>query len=185
MSSSKLPTRLFILILSYGDSSGLEHPPLPDYIPGPEYLEYLVPSDDEEPIKDQPLPVDASPTGLLPGYVADFDPEEDQEEDPEEDPANEGDDDDDYDDDVDEEEASKEEEDDEEEEQHIALADSTTLPDVDPIHSAKDTEAFETDEFAPTPHVPSPRLRKARIFADLRHRCQLLFMHSLPRLLLL
>ncbi|GJX84456.1 hypothetical protein Tco_0335230 [Tanacetum coccineum] len=34
----------------------------------------------------QPLPADASPTALSPGYIADFDPEED-EEDPEEDPA--------------------------------------------------------------------------------------------------
>ncbi|GJZ36880.1 hypothetical protein Tco_0583071 [Tanacetum coccineum] len=40
----------------------------------------------EEPIKDQPLPADASPTTLLLGYIADSDPEED-EEDPEEDPA--------------------------------------------------------------------------------------------------
>ncbi|GJY79025.1 hypothetical protein Tco_0484826 [Tanacetum coccineum] len=37
-------------------------------------------------MEDQPLPVDASPTSLSPGYVADFDPEED-EEDPKEDPA--------------------------------------------------------------------------------------------------
>nr|GEV89071.1 hypothetical protein [Tanacetum cinerariifolium] len=40
----------------------------------------------EEPIEDQPLPVDASPTALSPGNIDDFDPEED-EEDPEEDPA--------------------------------------------------------------------------------------------------
>ncbi|GJR78903.1 hypothetical protein Tco_0149688 [Tanacetum coccineum] len=49
-----------------------------------EYLEYLVPSDDEVPIENQPLPTDASLTILSPGYVADFDPSE---EDPEEDPA--------------------------------------------------------------------------------------------------
>ncbi|GJX91462.1 putative reverse transcriptase domain-containing protein [Tanacetum coccineum] len=78
---------------------GPEHPPSPDYVPGPEhppssdyslkpeYPEYVVPSDDEAqsaPIKDQPLPADASPTALSPGYVADSDPSE---EDPEEDPA--------------------------------------------------------------------------------------------------
>nr|GFB02168.1 reverse transcriptase domain-containing protein [Tanacetum cinerariifolium] len=40
----------------------------------------------EAPIEDQPLPVDASPTALLPGYIADSNPEED-EEDPEEDLA--------------------------------------------------------------------------------------------------
>ncbi|GJR69013.1 hypothetical protein Tco_0015078 [Tanacetum coccineum] len=43
----------------------------------------------EAPIEDQPLPTDASPTALSPGYIADFDPEED-----EEDPADEGDNDD-------------------------------------------------------------------------------------------
>ncbi|GJV51471.1 hypothetical protein Tco_1447212 [Tanacetum coccineum] len=46
-------------------------------------------SSDEEleaPMEDQPLPVDASPTALSPGYIADSDSEED-EEDPEEDPA--------------------------------------------------------------------------------------------------
>ncbi|GJU10188.1 reverse transcriptase domain-containing protein [Tanacetum coccineum] len=37
-------------------------------------------------MKDQPLPADASPTALSPGYIADSDPEED-EEDPDEDPA--------------------------------------------------------------------------------------------------
>ncbi|GKD14074.1 hypothetical protein Tco_1198481, partial [Tanacetum coccineum] len=41
----------------------------------------------EAPIEDQPLLVDASPTALSPGYIADFNPDED-EEDPEEDPAN-------------------------------------------------------------------------------------------------
>ncbi|GKD38038.1 G-type lectin S-receptor-like serine/threonine-protein kinase [Tanacetum coccineum] len=40
----------------------------------------------EAPMEDQPLPADASPTALSPGYIIDFDPEED-EEDPEEDPA--------------------------------------------------------------------------------------------------
>ncbi|GKG21805.1 hypothetical protein Tco_0384400, partial [Tanacetum coccineum] len=40
----------------------------------------------EEPMKDQPLSADASPTALSPGYISDFDPEEDKE-DPEEDPV--------------------------------------------------------------------------------------------------
>ncbi|GJZ79503.1 hypothetical protein Tco_0644340 [Tanacetum coccineum] len=77
-------------------------------------------------MEDQPLPADASPTTLSPGYIADFNLEED-EEDPEEDPAdhpvdggdnddNESSDDDDDDDDV-----------------------------------VKDTKAFETDESASTP----------------------------------
>nr|GEZ54888.1 hypothetical protein [Tanacetum cinerariifolium] len=52
--------------------AGPEHPPSPDYVPGPEYppspvyvpepeyLKYLVPSGDEAPVEDQPLPADAS-----------------------------------------------------------------------------------------------------------------------------
>nr|GFA50227.1 hypothetical protein [Tanacetum cinerariifolium] len=40
----------------------------------------------KEPIEDQPLPVDASPTALSPGYIVDSDPEKD-EKDPKEDPA--------------------------------------------------------------------------------------------------
>nr|GEU44713.1 hypothetical protein [Tanacetum cinerariifolium] len=63
-------------------------------------------------------------------------------------------------DDKEEEEAS-EEEDDDEEEDHLALTNSFVVPDVDHVSSSKDTEAFETDESAPTP--PSPRHRKARI----------------------
>ncbi|GKC95446.1 hypothetical protein Tco_1160888, partial [Tanacetum coccineum] len=55
-----------------------EHPPSPGYMPGPEHL----PSPVDVPY---PLPTDASPTALSPGYVADFDPDEDPEEDPEED----------------------------------------------------------------------------------------------------
>ncbi|GKC29943.1 hypothetical protein Tco_1037237, partial [Tanacetum coccineum] len=78
------------------------HPPSLDYVPGPEhspspvfvpyvpeleYLEYLVPSDDEAPIEDQPLPIDALLVALSPGYVANSNLEEDPEEDPEEDHA--------------------------------------------------------------------------------------------------
>nr|GEZ41663.1 reverse transcriptase domain-containing protein [Tanacetum cinerariifolium] len=136
--------------------SGPEHPPSPDYVPGlehppspaevpyvpePEYPEYLEPSDDEAPLEDQPLPVDASPIAASPDYVADSDPEEDPEEDPKDDqadyPADEGDgddkpsddDDDDYTDDKDPEEEPFEEDD--EEEEHLALADSPAVPIMD------------------------------------------------------
>ncbi|GJU72722.1 hypothetical protein Tco_1264127 [Tanacetum coccineum] len=55
-------------------------------------------ADAEVPLEDQPLPTDALPTALSPGYMTDFDPKEDPEEDPEEDhadyPADGGDDDD-------------------------------------------------------------------------------------------
>ncbi|GJU46740.1 hypothetical protein Tco_1204006 [Tanacetum coccineum] len=69
---------------------GPEHPPSPmevSYVPEPEYPEYLVSSDAETPLEDQPLPADASPTALSPGYVADSDPNEDLKKDPEEDHA--------------------------------------------------------------------------------------------------
>ncbi|GKF67519.1 hypothetical protein Tco_0197198, partial [Tanacetum coccineum] len=81
---------------------GPEHPPSPYYMPGPEhppspvevpyvpeleYPEYLVPSNAEAPLEDQPLPADALPTALSPGFIANFDPDEDPEEDLEEDHA--------------------------------------------------------------------------------------------------
>ncbi|GJX25063.1 putative reverse transcriptase domain-containing protein [Tanacetum coccineum] len=149
---------------------GPEHLPSPDYVPGPEhppspievpyvpeleYLEYLVPSDAEAPLEDQPLPADASPTALSPGYVADSDHFKsvfgyfssflkDEE-------------------------SFEDEDDNEEEEEHLAPADSSTIPVVDHVPSVGDTEAFETDESAPTPRSPQirvpfayTRLRKAR-----------------------
>ncbi|GJZ69079.1 hypothetical protein Tco_0632629 [Tanacetum coccineum] len=51
----------------------------------------------EEPMEDQPLPADASPTALSLGYIAESDPEkdkEDREEDPADYPADRGDNDD-------------------------------------------------------------------------------------------
>ncbi|GKB21987.1 hypothetical protein Tco_0855910, partial [Tanacetum coccineum] len=162
---------------------GPEHPPSPieiPYVPEPEYPEYLVPSEDKAPMEDQPLPDDASPAALSPGYVPDSDPEEDPEEDSEEhadypadgrdgDDEPSGDDSDDDTDDDDDEEPFEDEEDDEEEEEYLAPADSSVIPVVDPVPSAGDTEAFETDETAPTPRPPQiripfaqTRLRRAR-----------------------
>ncbi|GJV35628.1 hypothetical protein Tco_1408105 [Tanacetum coccineum] len=51
-----------------------------------EYYDKLLMRNLEGLMKDQPLPTDASPTALSPGYIANFDLEEDKE-DPEEDPA--------------------------------------------------------------------------------------------------
>ncbi|GJV74696.1 hypothetical protein Tco_1506280 [Tanacetum coccineum] len=151
---------------------GHEHPPSPvevPYVPEPEYPEYLVPSNAEAPLEDQYLPTDASPTALSPGYMADSYLEEDPEEDHTEYPADEGDgddepsDDDDDDDDTDDEDEDPiEDEDDDEEEEHLAPVDSSAIPIVDPVPSAGDKEAFETDESAPT-HVPSPRRHMARM----------------------
>nr|GEU82965.1 hypothetical protein [Tanacetum cinerariifolium] len=59
----------------------------PHYVPNPEYPEYLVPSDAEAPIEDQPFLDDASPTTLVPGYIADIDSEVDPEGDLKKDPV--------------------------------------------------------------------------------------------------
>ncbi|GJX49884.1 hypothetical protein Tco_0276729, partial [Tanacetum coccineum] len=55
-----------------------------------------------------------------------------------------------------------EDEDDDEEEEHLAPADSSAIPVVDPVPLARDTKVFETDETTPTP-LPSPRRHTARI----------------------
>nr|GEV11180.1 hypothetical protein [Tanacetum cinerariifolium] len=143
---------------------GPEHPPSPDYVPGPEhqhssvyvpepeYPEYLVPSRNEASIEDQPLLDDPSPTALSLGYVADSDLEEDPKEDHADHLADGEDcDDESSNDDDDEDEESSEDED----EEDLDPIDSSAIPVVDPVLSAGDTEAFETDESVPTP--PSPR----------------------------
>ncbi|GKF10541.1 hypothetical protein Tco_0048467, partial [Tanacetum coccineum] len=148
-----------------------KHPPSPvdvPYVPETEYPEYLVPFDAEAPLEDQPLPADASPTALSTGYVTDSDLEEDPEEVPEkdhvdytingEDDDDEPSDDDEDDTDDEDEEPFEDEDDDDEEEEHLALADSSAVPVVDPVPSAGDTEAFETDESAPTPRSPHIRI---------------------------
>ncbi|GKC88085.1 hypothetical protein Tco_1148734 [Tanacetum coccineum] len=112
-----------------------KHPPSPEYLPDPkhppspidvpyipelEYPEYLVPSDAEAPLEDQPLPVESSPTALSPGYVADSDPKED--------PC------------------------------ALSLAVSSAILIVDPVSSAGDTVAFETDKSTPTPRSPQTKV---------------------------
>ncbi|GKF03244.1 hypothetical protein Tco_0030167, partial [Tanacetum coccineum] len=68
-----------------------------------------------------------------------------------------------------EQELSEDEDDEEEEEEHLAPADSSAILVVDPVPSAGDTEAFESDKSAPTPRPPQirvpfaqTRLRRAR-----------------------
>ncbi|GJY32057.1 hypothetical protein Tco_0415552 [Tanacetum coccineum] len=123
----------------------------------------------------QPLPADALPTALSPGYVADSDPDEDPEKDPKEDHTNypddgwDGDDepsdDDDDDDDINDEdkEPFEDEDDDEEEEEHLALVDSSVVPAIDHVPSAGDTKAFEIDESAPTPRSPQTKVPFSQI----------------------
>nr|GEW33333.1 reverse transcriptase domain-containing protein [Tanacetum cinerariifolium] len=173
---------------------GPEHPPYPDYVPGsehppspikipyvpePEYPKYLAPSDDEAPLKDQPLPADALPITASSDYVAYSDLEEDPEKDPEDDQADypagggDGDDepsDDDDDDDTNDEDPEVEpfEEGDEEEEEHSAPTDSSALPIGDLVLLVGETEALEADEPTHAPGSPisipfsQTRLRRAR-----------------------
>nr|GEW91326.1 hypothetical protein [Tanacetum cinerariifolium] len=58
-------------------------------------------------------------------------------------------DDDDDDDDTDDEDKEDHDDDEEEEEEHLALADSSGVPIMDPVPPAGDTETFETDELEP------------------------------------
>ncbi|GKC25506.1 hypothetical protein Tco_1027656 [Tanacetum coccineum] len=139
---------------------GPKHPPSPDYMPGPEH----------PPSPVEPLPIDASPTSLSPGYVADSDPEEYPEEDHADYPADGWDDDDepsdDDDDDIDDEdeEPFEDEDDDKEEEEHLAPADPSFVPVVDPDSSAGDIEAFETDKSASTPRSPQTKVPFAQTY---------------------
>ncbi|GKE69816.1 hypothetical protein Tco_1527888 [Tanacetum coccineum] len=138
---------------------GPEHPPSPDYVPGLEH----------PPSHAEPLPADASPVALSPGYVADSNPEEDPEEDHADYPADGRDDDDepfddDDDDDIDDkDEEPFEDEDDDEEEEHLAPTDFVIAPTVDYVPFSKETEPFEMDESAATPPSPPTHRTTARI----------------------
>nr|GEY55181.1 hypothetical protein [Tanacetum cinerariifolium] len=154
---------------------------VPVYVPEPKHPEYHVPSDDDMQVEDLPYANEASPTAESPGYIADSesmeedsidypdeseDDDEDPEEDPEEDhtdyPADRGDDDDKpSDDDENDDDTNDEDEEptnDEEEDEYLAPTDSFAVPVVDAVTLAGDTEAFETDESAPTPRSPQTRV---------------------------
>ncbi|GKE66527.1 hypothetical protein Tco_1520688 [Tanacetum coccineum] len=155
------------------------------YVLKPEHPEYHAPSDDDIQVEDQPYADDASPTAELPGYIVDSDSmeedtdadsidyldkpedgEEDDDGDPEEDPSeeHEPEDNDDDDDTGDEDEEPTK---DEEEEEHPALTNSSAVLVVDPVPSAGDTKAFETDESAPTPRSPQTRGSMIRMRNDI------------------
>nr|GEW93488.1 reverse transcriptase domain-containing protein [Tanacetum cinerariifolium] len=158
-----------------------EHVPV--YVPKPEHPEDHVPSYDDIQIEDQRYANDTSLIDESPGHIADSesmeedsidypDKLEDDDEDPKEDPtkdhteypANGGDDDDEPsddendDDDTDDEdkEHTKDEDDDEKEEEHLALAESSAVPVMDPIPSVKDTKEFETNEARKTVRLEPP-----------------------------
>nr|GEZ51200.1 hypothetical protein [Tanacetum cinerariifolium] len=130
------------------------------YVLTPEHPKYHVPLEDDMQVEDQPYADDASPTAESPGYIADSesmeedsihypdeleDDNEDSKEDPKEDHTN-------YPADG----AHGDEDDDEDEEEHLALADSSTVPVIDPVPLAVDTEAFETDEAQKTVRLEPP-----------------------------
>nr|GFC44574.1 hypothetical protein [Tanacetum cinerariifolium] len=105
-------------------------------------MEITVNSNEElkEPIEDQSLPTDASPTTLSPGYVVDSDLEKD-EKDPKEDPADyhvdkgDNDDDESSNDDEDDDDVEKDEEN-KEEEEHLAPADPSDVTTDDLVPSS-------------------------------------------------
>nr|GEZ97395.1 hypothetical protein [Tanacetum cinerariifolium] len=88
-------------------------------------------------MEDQPLPANASPTALSPGYVVNSDDEKDPEEDPTDYPADRGDNDDDEssNDDDDDDDVEKDGED-KEEEEHLALADPSDVSTDDLVPSS-------------------------------------------------
>ncbi|GKE75376.1 hypothetical protein Tco_1537417, partial [Tanacetum coccineum] len=117
------------------DLMGLdEHVPV--YVPEPEHPEYHAPSDDDIQVEDQPYAADASPTAESPGE--EHEPEDDDDDDT----------------DDEDEEPTK----DAEEGEYLAPADSFVVTVVDPVPSTGDTEAFETDESAPTSRSPHTRV---------------------------
>ncbi|GJU18831.1 putative ribonuclease H-like domain-containing protein [Tanacetum coccineum] len=155
LSSKPLQGSWFHLVHVYGyDGLPMQpvDPPSPDYVPGPEHPASpdYVPGPEHPP---SPIEIPYVPEPEYPEYLRE-DPEEVLEEEHADYPADggdgddepSGDDTDDDDADDDDEEPFEDEEDDEEEEEHLAPADSSAIPVVDPVPSAGDTEAFETDE---------------------------------------
>ncbi|GJU93648.1 hypothetical protein Tco_1318404 [Tanacetum coccineum] len=144
------------------------------YVPDPEHPEYHAPSDDDIQVEDQPYADEASLTAESPGYITDSDSmeedtdedsidypdepengEEDDDEDLKEDPSEEHEPEDDEDDD----DTNDEDEEpikDEEEEEHPTLANSYVVPVIDPIPSAGDIEAFETNKARKTIRLEPP-----------------------------
>ncbi|GJY54961.1 hypothetical protein Tco_0446625 [Tanacetum coccineum] len=116
-------------------SPSQDYVPRPEHPPSPHYI--LGPEHPPSPAEDHA------------DYLADGGGDDDE-------PSN------DDDDDTDDEDEEPFEDDDEDEEEHLAPANSSAIPVVDPIPSAGDTKAFETDEATPTP-IPSPRRHTARI----------------------
>ncbi|GJT17409.1 hypothetical protein Tco_0876115 [Tanacetum coccineum] len=133
-----------------------EHVPV--YVPELEHPEYLVPSDDDMQVEDQPYADDASPITESPGYIADLDSiEEDTDEDSIDYPDEPEDDDEDPEEDDDEDPEEDPEEDPNEEHE----PEDEDTKEKEPSEGFDETEPFKEDETAVTP--PPPRHRGARI----------------------
>nr|GEX32720.1 hypothetical protein [Tanacetum cinerariifolium] len=181
MSSDSHATIIYTLMTSYEVIvNEPEASPSPDYIPGPEYLEYLPPANDVFLAEEQPLPAAVSPTAESPGYIMDLELEMDPEDEDEDDEKSEGDSidyqtnrgDDDVDDDgndISEDDADDEDEEEssdseEEEEEHLA----PTVPapalcsSISTSEDSDQTKSFEEDETATKP-PPSAYRVTARI----------------------
>ncbi|GJX86796.1 hypothetical protein Tco_0337570 [Tanacetum coccineum] len=131
---------------------------VPVYVLEPEHPEYLVPSDDDMQVKDQPYADDASPIAKSPGYIADSDSIE---EDTDEDSI-------DYPDELEDDDEDPEENDDEDLEEDLEEdpneehePEDEDTKEKEPFEGFDETEPFEEDETAVTP--PPPRHRGARI----------------------
>nr|GEX81445.1 hypothetical protein [Tanacetum cinerariifolium] len=61
-------------------------------------------------------------------------------------------------------------EDDDDEEEHLALADSTAQPAIDPVPSVEETEPFEIDESAAT--LPPPRSPQTTVIFFMTRLCK-------------
>nr|GEZ00228.1 hypothetical protein [Tanacetum cinerariifolium] len=147
----------------------MEAPPSPDYIPGPEYPEYLPPADDVLSAEEQPLPTAVSPTVESPGYITESEPEMEPEEEDGDDekseedfieyPTSGGDDDADDDgddlseDDVDDEDEEESSDSEEEEEEHLAptVLAPALHSSIPAFEDSDETEPFEEGETAATP----------------------------------
>ncbi|GJY33391.1 reverse transcriptase domain-containing protein [Tanacetum coccineum] len=152
MSSDSVSSEVtYTSISSHGDPLAWVAPLLPDYVPGPEYPEYLAPSDEEVPVEDQPYVIADSPIALSSGFVADSDPEEDSKDGPVDYPADGGDGNDDDSSDNDEEEEASNEED----EEHLAPTDSVVAPVPMPFPSEEEVKRLLA---LPPPTLQPPHL---------------------------
>ncbi|GJS46430.1 hypothetical protein Tco_0596551 [Tanacetum coccineum] len=116
-----------------------EHVPV--YVPEPEYR---APSDDDIQVENQPYVDDVSPTTKSLGYITDSNSMKD---DTNEDSI-----------DYPDEPKDSKEDDDKDPEEDPTPAESSAVLIVDPVPSAGDTEAFETNECAPTSRSPQTRV---------------------------